>query len=279
MNQKPHISPSAMDMFLRCGEQYRRRYVLGERIPPGIALVKGGGVHHAAEVNYRQKIESHTDLDDKVLCDAARDHIHHTVAAEGLMLAPDEVARGVQRVRDEAVDRAVALTREFRRTVAPQVQPVVVEEFVRVVLPKADRDLLGRIDCVDSHEQIRDLKTASRRKSEDEVQRSDQLTFYHVAYAAKYGKPPAGVVMDVLLDQKLVGTQRLASQRTEGDKKVFLARLNAALAGIRAGNFQPAPLGTWWCSPRFCGYWHTCPFVNAARAAAADSNDPGPGVG
>jgi hypothetical protein len=95
--KKPHISPSQMDMFFRCGEQYRRRYVLGEIVPPGVALVKGSAVHKAAEVNYRQKVETHVDLALSDLTDAAATDVTHRVAAEGLMLTPEESSVGLAR--------------------------------------------------------------------------------------------------------------------------------------------------------------------------------------
>ena len=44
-DEKPYLSPSQMGMYCRCGEQYRRRYIEKEIIPPGFALIKGGSVH------------------------------------------------------------------------------------------------------------------------------------------------------------------------------------------------------------------------------------------
>lgn len=271
--RKPHVSPSAMDMYFRCGEQYRRAYVEKDRIPPGVALVKGGSVHKAAEVNFRQKIESHQDLPLADLESAAADHVDSTIATEGMMLSPEETTRGLDKVKGELVDRAVGLTRVFHKHVAPTVQPVLVEKFVRIELPRHTHDLLGRLDVADDQDQIRDIKTSGRRKPQDEVDRSDQLTFYHAAFKRETGRAPKGVILDVLVDTKTPAVQRLTSERTDQDKQVFLNRLNAMLGGVKAGVFPPAPLGHWCCSPRFCGYWFTCPYVNSARQAAAEAQE------
>jgi len=274
-SRKPHVSPSALDMYLRCGEQYRRRYVLGEKIPPGVALVKGGAVHKAAEVNFRQKVASHVDLPASEMLEAAAAHVDATVKAEGLLLGPDEAQRGVAAVKDEIVDRAVVLTELFARRVAPAVQPALVEQFVTIELPGHERDLLGRLDVVDVGDRIRDLKTGARRKTQNDVDRSDQLTYYDAAFRKLTGRAPAGVTMDVLLDQKRPDVQTLHSDRSDTDRQVFLNRLNAMLAGVKAGSFPPAPLGAWCCSPKWCGYWHSCSYVNSERKAAAEANDFG----
>lgn len=271
--KKPHISPSAVDMYLRCGEQYRRRYMLGERLPPGVALIKGSAVHRAAEINYRQKITTHADLSVRDMQEAAAEHVQATVKSDGLMLAPDEATRGASRIEGEIIDRAVALTTEFADRVAPTVMPILVEQFVTVELPNHTHNLVGRLDVADVADKIRDLKTSGRRKTQDEIDRSDQLTFYGIAFERLTGREPAGVVLDVLLDQKRTDVQRLESARTTKDKQVFLNRLNAVLVGVNRGNFPPAAPGSWTCSPRFCGYWWTCPYVNSERRAAAEMQE------
>lgn len=271
---KPHVSPSAMDMYFRCGEQYRRRYVLGDRVPPGVALVKGGAVHRAAEVNFAQKIETRCDLPLQALTEAAADHVGTTIANDGLLLTPEEASVGMARVKGEIVDRAVTLTRVFHRQVAPAIQPILTERFVRIELPDRSHDLLGRLDVADENDFVRDLKTAGRRKAQDEIDRSDALTYYYVAFKQETGRSARGVVLDVLLDQRTPGVQTLRSERTDADKQVFLNRLNAMLAGVKAGSFPPAPVGAWCCSPRFCGYFmNGCPYVNSDRKAAAEAQE------
>lgn len=271
---RQHVSPSQLDMYLRCGEQYRRRYMMGERVPPGVALVKGASVHKAAEVNYRQKITTGADLPLLELQDAAADYVGEMVGREGIMLTREESTRGVAKVRGEIIDRATVLTELFAKRVAPTVQPELVEDFVTIPLPGHSHDLVGRLDVVDSAGYIRDLKTAGRRKSQEDVDRSDQLTYYALAYTHKTaGEKPAGVIMDVLIDKGRPEAQRLEASRTSADATVFLNRINAMLAGVKAGSFPPAPLGSWVCSPRFCGYWWTCPYVNSERQAAAEAVD------
>jgi len=269
--ERPTITPSKLDTYFRCGEQYRRRYVLGERVPPGVALVKGSAVHKAVEVNYAQKVESHVDLPLGDLEQAAAAEVDTRVAGEGLMLTPEEEQRGAARVRGEVVDRAVVLTGLYHKQVAPGVQPVMVERTVRIALPGRPYDFNGRLDVVDSTGSVRDTKTSSKRKQQSEVDRSDALTYYYAAYAHEVGSLPRNVVLDVLIDKARPEVQQLTSTRTARDTQVFVNRVNAMLAGVEAQVYPPAPLGHWVCSPRFCGYWWSCPYVNSERSAAAEA--------
>lgn len=269
-SDRPHISPSQLDMYLRCGEQYRRRYVCGEKVPPGVALIKGSGVDAAANRNYKAKLETGEDLPESVLLEAAASGFEEA-CAQGVFFAADEQP-AADRLLGEAKDSAIRMTRTFRREIAPRVQPKLVQPWVRIQVPNASHDLLGRLDVTDADKVVRDLKTSSRRKPQDEIDRSDQMTFYALGYRHLTGERPAGVAMDIVIDTKTPGAQILTSTRDEKDVRVFLHRVNAMIAGIKAGSFPPAALGSWCCSPRFCGYFSTgCPYVNADRRAAAEA--------
>ncbi len=57
-----HLSASQLSRFTRCAEMWRRQYIEGDIVPVGAAAHIGQAVHKAAEINFRQKIQSHTDL-------------------------------------------------------------------------------------------------------------------------------------------------------------------------------------------------------------------------
>jgi len=266
-SDRPHVSHSAMDCYLRCGEQYRRAYVLKERIPPGIALVKGSSVDAAANLNYEQKLETHEDLPEAKLLEAAAAGFEEA-CSDGVFLTPDEES-AKDRVLGEAKNTAIGMTRVFRRDIAPRVQPKLVQPWFRIEIPKASHDLLGRIDVADAEDVVRDTKTSGKRKYQDEIDRSDQLTLYALGYRHLTGVRPTGVAMDVLVGTKVPSSQILTSTRDESDVRVLLNKVNAMLAGVKAGSFQPAASGAWCCSPRYCGYVSDCPYFNYERKAAA----------
>jgi len=268
--QRPHISPSQLSRYFTCGEQYRRIYIMQERRPPGIALLKGTAVHGAAELNNRQKLETRADVPESTMVEAAVAILGERITVEGLELTKEETAMGKATVVGKATDSVARLTSLYAREVAPGLMPALVEHAVRVELPGL-RDIVGRIDVVDEAAVIRDLKTSGRAKSADDLE-TDQLAFYAAAYEVTTGQLPAAVQLDVLVDTKVPKVQQLRAQRNAQDKVVLAARVNAMLMGLEAGVFLPATPGHWACTPRFCGFWDSCPYVNAARRAAAEDS-------
>ena len=56
------LSPSSINMFLRCQYQWYLRYVEGLKVPPKSALVVGLAFHKGEEINFSQKVETGEDL-------------------------------------------------------------------------------------------------------------------------------------------------------------------------------------------------------------------------
>ena len=158
-----HLSPSSLGMARRCLEQFRRRYVLGEKERPGEAATIGSIVHATLEWNYEQKITSFQDyplaeaiqyLDDKAVPDVLEDrggieeiqwdHPHDPVAA-----------------LDAARDDARRVTSAYYRSVVPRIQPIAVEQKIKVRPPQLPCTLLGYIDLETDHAVI-DTKTGKR---------------------------------------------------------------------------------------------------------------------
>lgn len=266
---KPYLSPSQLETYCRCPEQYRRRYIEGEIIPPGIAILKGKGFHVGAETNMRQKIDSHEDLPASEIVDAAVSGFE-TEAAGGYLLTADESESDV----GQAKDSLAAMAECHAEQQAPDYQPVLVEQRVRIELPGA-RDLLGIVDLADDLGRVTDFKTAGRKKRQEDADTSVQLTTYAAAYHAVRGEPPKSLRLDSVVQTRAGKTYRdlLETQRSEPDLIALANRINAIASGVEAGNFPPTTPGAWWCSPRWCGYWATCSYVNSERQGLVQLNE------
>lgn len=269
-DERPYVSYSQLALFERCGEAFRRRYIEREKIPPGVAAIRGRAVHGAAELNHRQKIASGVDLPLGDLVDAAATAFDASRAEGGVLLTPEERSIGEANVLGRAKDRAVKLTGLYAHRVAPAIQPALVEERVRIMLPDAPVDLLGVLDVATTDRRVKDLKTAARAKTQAEADQSLQLSLYALAYRAHTGADATGLDMEVLVDTATPKHQQLSTTRGRSDYLVLVARLNAFLRARDAGIFPPAPLGDWSCSERWCGYARSCPFYTPERGAAAD---------
>jgi len=260
---KPHLSHSQMMTFLRCPEAWRRRYVEGHKVPPGIVAFIGSGVHAADSMNFVQKIESHVDLKPSEFRDAAVAELDARIEDEGVSLQEEDGS--LESVVGKARDQTAALAFLHATQVAPDYQPAHVEREFRIDLPKNSFDLVGFIDLEDDKGRVVDFKTTGRRKQQAEADRSLQLSVYAAAHAVQTGKLPGSLVLDVTMRTDNPSRYTLETHRDKADLQVLANTVAVVSRGIESGVFPPAPEGSWWCSKKFCGYWSTCAFVNAKK--------------
>ncbi len=249
MLPKSYISISQIQSYLRCPAQYCLRYVKGITMPPTRALTVGKVVHSAIEQNYKQKMQSGLDLPLDVVKDLAATEFDR----QALFTDWGEDDPG------KAKDEAIALATLYHQEVAPTIMPVAVELRVEVEFENVDYNLLGFIDLIDQDGYIRDTKTASRTPSEDEADKSLQLTTYYLAYQINFGRDPAGVKLDYLVSTKTPKYVQLQPKRkrTQADVDRLLRLIGQVAAAISAGHFYPNPTSFLY-SEKNCQYWHHC---------------------
>jgi hypothetical protein len=258
--KKKYISASQLSMFERCGESYRRRYIEHEIIPPGIAQVKGSGVHGGAKHNFRQKKETHEDLPKKDIIEISVAEFERVVSKQGVFLTREEESVGYNKVIGETKDSVVRLTDLFSTEVASEYQPVYVEESHRLVIPDSPYDLLAVMDLADDLDRVTDLKTAGKSKTQKEVDTSEQLSMYALVFKAITKRLPTEVRLETLVDTKTPKRQVLTAIRDQRDLEVLVARVDTMIKALAKGVFVPAPANSWACDERYCGYALTCPF-------------------
>ena len=180
-----HLSPSSLGMARRCLEQFRRRYVLQEKERPGEAAIVGSIVHSTLEWNYRQKIASFTDLPLAEVIEYLDDEAAAAVVSE--RGGPDEVEwdhPDPVEAFDAARDDARRVTSAYYRVVVPRIQPIAVEQKIRVRPRQLPVDLIGYID-LETEPRVIDTKTGKRATTS--IKPSWQLQAD--VYANVVGKP------------------------------------------------------------------------------------------
>ena len=256
-------------MFARCSVQWRFRYLDGIVVPPGIAAMKGRGLHAGAAVNMSQKIESHQDLPAKDIVDAAVEGFDASLKDGYALTAHEEHCRAatLEAARDQVANMALVHASEQ----APEYQPVLVERTIEVVT-SGTHNLMGILDLVDDQDRLIDLKTGGRKKPAGEVESSVQLTTYATLHHALTGRLPSEVRLDVLVEGKRgIDRQLLVGTRGQNDIVALENRIKAIEKAIGSGSFVPCPPGNWCCSRRFCGFFNQCEYINSDREAASET--------
>lgn len=252
------IHQSHLGMFLRCPQQFERRYMLGEIIPPGIAARRGSATHKAAEINHSQKLTSREDLPVDSLQDAARDEYVRLVKNEGVFIPKDKVSEKDKLLAD-GLDAATRLTKLYRETLAPEIQPILAEKYLTIDAG-LELPLAGTIDVLTEDNWLPDIKTADKSKSSGEADNSLQLTFYSGLIANHIQKWPEKISLEILVNTKEPKRQTLETKRGPEHWSNLLLRIQLMIAQLQTGLFPPCDPGAWICSPTWCGYFDSCKY-------------------
>jgi len=255
------ISPSRILSYLRCGESYRRRFLDNEIIPPSIALHKGKATHKGIEKNNVYKKETKEDMKLKEVLEIISNEYDQNIKKEGLLLNKEEETIGKDKIVGEGKDTIISLGRLYREEVAPDIMPLYVEEKV-IIQTSQQVELVSVLDLCDDKKNIIDFKTSNRKKNESEISSDLQLSFQALTFRSLTKENPNSVNFCVLIEKKQPEVQNLKGTRTEVEYKILLNYINIYLKGIRNGVFMPPnPTITYYCNPKWCGYFNTCDFT------------------
>jgi hypothetical protein len=254
-----HLSPSSLKTYMRCREQWRRRYVLGEKERPGAALVWGSAHNFAlVETNFAQKITTGEDLSVADVQIAFAEGFDQRVEQDG---GETEIAWGDDKPGD-LKDKGVELAAHYQRTVSPRVKPIAVERSFQMAVPGVPVPIIGRVDVEEDGRTI-DLKTGAKR--EMKLDNVFQGRVYQL-------ERPVPVEFHLATKTKLPAVYTPAEYPEFGLElsraiQARTARMLVTLAEDIAATFatygpdQPWP-GTftygWGCS--YCGFRPTCPW-------------------
>jgi RecB family exonuclease len=260
MSEKPHFSPSQMGMFARCGEQYRRRYINGEKLRPGVALILGSGVHKGIEPNMISKRDHGELLPIGEVQEITAKAVNERWESEEIALTEEEEAKGWKVVKGETVDTAINLVTCHAEVLAPNIQPVHVERRIEVEIQGFDHSLTGIIDLQEKR-MVRDTKTRAATPPKGTSDKMLQLTIYSAMVKAVDGYFPE-LAVDYLVKTKTPKAITEYTARGERDYRAFLRRMEQMSEAVQKKVFSPASReNSWLCDPRWCGYFSTCPYV------------------
>ena len=254
-----HLSPSAINMYMRCPIQYYKRYIEGKKRPPGVSMMEGTCHHGTCEFNNIKKRKTGTDRKEKQViqhfCDTFHDKQKEIGDWEGIK-ERDVLLRGKK------------LQAAYINNFAPRLKPRLIEqEFVLQVGPVkilCYMDVAGTLTPIlrktPEENVVCDYKTASKNKSEAELDDSYQLTTYGICDMAERVTdvfPKVGMCVFKKIKVPMVEWQfgMMSQRRIEW----FIITTLSIADSISKGSFPVCnPVYNFLCSPKWCGYWDEC---------------------
>lgn len=257
------IHQSFLGMALRCGEQFRRRYLEGHIIPPSIAAGRGTAVHKANHVNLTEKIKTGEDMPVSDLVDVARDAYVATFVPLGVYMSKEDLPHK-SRLLNEGFNDAERCVGVYHKDVAPRIRPRAVEQDFHVDVGLA-LPLAGRIDYQEEP-RLGDLKTTGMKWQEGRIRQEIQPVFYSYVHEKQTGLRPEFTYHILIARRGKTGptSEELQEQKItpeDSHYNALFAKLELFLKMLKTGTFPPANPTSWWCNERWCGYWHTCEYV------------------
>jgi len=284
---KPQLHQSHLALLYRCGYKFSLVVLNGEREPQTTPLIIGTGTHAANAKNLQNKIDKGSLLDKSIVEDVARDSFLAAWDNSPVVLNEEEKFLGMKRAKGAAMDQTIDCSKAYHYDVAPNIQPISVEKKFVIEAQGYDYDFAGQIDVDEDKKTpdketcpgetiigdgIRDTKTRKTNLGQQEVDCSEQYTFYALYKWLESGKKkvPDFVAQDSIIKPTKTRAAYCVSHYSRREIKDFVVafrRFNQACKIIRAGMFTPASPSDYLCTPEFCGFFASgrCPYVNKDR--------------
>lgn len=160
------VSASSLGTFSRCPEQWRRRYVLGERTPTGGPMLTGSALHGACEDLWHHKMATGIDLDEKAMTAAFQARFEYEIddAGGAAWVEWGKDKRHGDLTGDVWRERGEAVALAYLRHVAPRVWPMSAERLFIAHVAGSPVPVVGYIDVTTADAKI-DLKFGRSVKS------------------------------------------------------------------------------------------------------------------
>jgi hypothetical protein len=236
------LSPTQVRAFLACSAKWWFKYGLGLPEPKTSGLALGCAVHQALEANFREKVDTHEEIDSLGI--AAVFRASWAEQAEQTEFQADEDPCEIAKIGEQLVIK-------YMEEAAPQIQPAAVELDVAGEIGGVS--VRGRVDLLDVHGRIIDVKTAARRPTTIAPDYAFQLATYRQITPGASGEAR----LDTLVKTKLAQLVPQAYTVGEQDLRATEVLYPLVQEGMRKGLYYPNR-GSVLCSRRNCAFWREC---------------------
>jgi hypothetical protein len=251
------LSKSSIELWERCREAWKRRYIDGVREPAALFMAAGSALSAALAAHFQAQIAtrplSAADVDDRLLAELG-------IEFERAEPREDE---------DEAKTRegTRAALSAYLAEIAPSVRPKATERVVELRFPGAEWTVVGYLDLETEDGGIVDYKLAKPGGSHVNPLRAENDVQKRLYMLCRWleGDPAAGFSWHSGLSHEPRSTERwrvIPASATRLELEQFQARValvaRQIAAAAESGDWGYST-GGWWCGPKTCPHWTSCP--------------------
>ena len=250
---KPHLSPSSINQYLKCSAQFMFKKMIGPK-PPGIALLYGKSVDNAINIDMEQKIVTRENLPSDDVKDAFV--TEYDSNRDDTFFHRDDKPDYLREVGINSVGK-------WADEIAEKIQPISVQEKLAIEFDDFGYDILQFADVITEDKTIIDNKTAGRsvpqKDGEYKVSYDHilQLTMYGIGYKENHNEDIKELGLDYLIKNKNPKIQQVRWKPNNADKKYALGLIKNVAKGIDNETYIPNR-SSFMCSKKFCAYWNEC---------------------
>jgi hypothetical protein len=260
-----YLSWSQMNLYMSCGERYRRRYVEKMRTPPSSNLGHGRIIHRVVEEMNIAKMKDGRLMESVEVNDLVSSLKHEYT---------EDIAVWDPKVPDMETFEVTAreLLELYRVNRLPDTRPKAVELRVGAMLdgevpymgfvdlleynPMSDPpdpiNLEGPVPKIDRSDCVSDLKATGKKYGKHRIENAMQLTLYAEVTGVD------NVAFDLLVQKKQSEFVRQGGIRTPQEKQHAKNVAKDIAQGISAGYFPKTDPENWMCTPKWCDYYDQC---------------------
>ncbi len=235
------LSPTSINMFLRCQLQFQFRYIEGVKSPPSPAMIVGRAVHKALEENFKHKVETYKDLNIEDVID-----IYSNAFEEySQEVEKWEVDKGHEK------DTGANLIRVYMSEIAKNIHPDTVEEKIEISISE-DLVLIGYRDLKTVEGSTIDLKTTNSIPKEIPFDHKIQIQIYALKGDTLNSE------IHYLIKNKTPQVKIIKNTNTTSSN-IIIDIAKKIKEQIKKGIFIPTGLSHQWAC-NYCGYQNICPY-------------------
>jgi putative RecB family exonuclease len=248
---RDHLSYSQINCYMTCPLKYRFHYI--DKIEPSFvasALTFGSCIHEAVGTFYQSCLEGDP---------LSASQVHDVYRQSWETYSKEQKIRFFNGDTVETLNaKAKRMLDVFHQSFDPSMQIIGIEEPFEFDLGKRIPPLVGYIDAVelapDGTVSIVDLKTASRKYSDNMVHSNVQLTCYSIGAKVLGFNGNTRFRLDVILKTQNPEVIKYETSRTDADRERFLKLVKSIWLGIKKSVFFPK--ADWQCGQ--CSFIDRC---------------------